>query len=150
MNSVIFQCWLCTGITEVIHVHWVADPSYPTHPPRNYVIGAAREWDFGFSLSFSGDSNMQPMGEAVKGKYTKVAQLFFFFFCQILVPPPGIDPKPSARKVLSPNHWTTREFPHLITSKSNWDPLGQPLKGTANSTQVPRLYIYVLSDPSHT
>lgn len=147
MNSVIFQCWLCTGITEVIHVHWVADPSYPSHPPRNYVIGAAREWDFGFSLSFQVILICSQLGRQLK-KYTKVAQLFFF--CQILVPPPGIEPKPSAWKVWNPNHWTTREFLHLITSKSNWDPLGQPLKGTANSTQIPRLYVYVLSDPSHT
>ena len=43
---------------------------------------------------------------------------FFFFFwprhvaCGILVPQPGIEPGPSALKVQSPNHWTTREFPN--------------------------------------
>ena len=32
----------------------------------------------------------------------------------ILVPRPGIEPQPSAVKALSPNRWTTREFPfHL-------------------------------------
>ena len=42
---------------------------------------------------------------------------FYFFFwshctaCRILVPRPGIEPRPTAVKVLSPNHWTTREFP---------------------------------------
>ena len=42
---------------------------------------------------------------------------FFFFFlphcmaCRILVPWSGIEPGPSAVKVWSPNHWTTREFP---------------------------------------
>ena len=29
----------------------------------------------------------------------------------ILVPPPGIEPRPWAIKVPSPNYWTTREFP---------------------------------------
>ena len=44
--------------------------------------------------------------------------LFFYFFwpchvaCRILAPQgPGIEPKPSAVKVRSPNHWTAREFP---------------------------------------
>ena len=43
---------------------------------------------------------------------------FFYFFtfclhcaaCGILVPPPGIEPGPSAVRTQSPNHWTTREF----------------------------------------
>ena len=54
---------------------------------------------------------------------------FFFFFlffwpwpmaCRILVPPPGIEPRPSAVKALSPNHWTAREvpFPACETSSS--------------------------------
>ena len=40
---------------------------------------------------------------------------FFFFFwpycvvCGILVPWPGIEPGPLAMKVLTPNHWITRE-----------------------------------------
>ena len=29
----------------------------------------------------------------------------------ILVPQPGIEPRPSAVRAWSPNHWTTREFP---------------------------------------
>ena len=33
----------------------------------------------------------------------------FFFFCQILVPQPGIKPMPPALKAQSLNHWTTRE-----------------------------------------
>ena len=43
--------------------------------------------------------------------------LFFFFFllhcvaCIILIPQPGIEPVPLAAKALSPNHWTTSEFP---------------------------------------
>ena len=44
------------------------------------------------------------------------ASFFFFFWlrcsaCGILVPWPGIESPPSAVKVPSPNHWTTREFP---------------------------------------
>ena len=40
---------------------------------------------------------------------------FLFSFghvaCGILVPRPGIEPRPSAVRAQSPNHWTTREFP---------------------------------------
>ena len=40
---------------------------------------------------------------------------FSFFFGHvaygILVPRPGIEPRPSAMKVRSANHWTAREFP---------------------------------------
>ena len=32
--------------------------------------------------------------------------------CGILVPWPGIEPRPLAVKSLSPNHWNAREFPH--------------------------------------
>ena len=31
--------------------------------------------------------------------------------CEILVPWPGIEPRPSAVKVRSPNHWTARKVP---------------------------------------
>ena len=34
--------------------------------------------------------------------------------CGILVPRPGIEPRPSAVKALSPNQWTTREVPFLV------------------------------------
>ena len=34
--------------------------------------------------------------------------------CGILVPRPGIKPGPMAVKALSPNPWTTREFPHFV------------------------------------
>ena len=50
-------------------------------------------------------------------------EIFFFFFfpffwpcleaCEILVPQPGIEPRPSAVKALSPNPWTAREFPRF-------------------------------------
>ena len=56
--------------------------------------------------------------------------LFWFFIfwphhaaCRILVPWPGIEPTPSAVKVWSPNHWTSREFPVFIfkmTGLSSW------------------------------
>ena len=31
--------------------------------------------------------------------------------CGILVPQPGMEPRPPAVKAPSPNHWTDREFP---------------------------------------
>ena len=46
-----------------------------------------------------------------------------FFFCLLqaacgtLVPQPGIEPRPSAAKAQSPNHWITREFPESLSSK---------------------------------
>ena len=55
--------------------------------------------------------------------------LFFFLIlwlchvaCGILVPWPGIEPRPSAVKAQSPNHWTTREF---LISPSNPDCLSE-------------------------
>ena len=48
--------------------------------------------------------------------------LFFFFqlpceACRILVPWPGIEPRPMAVKAPSPNHWISREFPPFVSSK---------------------------------
>ena len=45
-----------------------------------------------------------------------VMLLFFFFWpvYGLLVPQAGIEPAPSAVKTLSPNHWTTKEFPRLL------------------------------------
>ena len=42
--------------------------------------------------------------------------VFFFFLpcwaaCGILIPQPGIKPRPLAVRAQSPNYWTTREFP---------------------------------------
>ena len=39
---------------------------------------------------------------------------FGYAACGILVPQPGIKPRSSAVRAQSPNHWTTREFPHNI------------------------------------
>ena len=33
----------------------------------------------------------------------------------ILVPQPGIEPRPSAVRVRSPNHWTAREYPVIFS-----------------------------------
>ena len=48
-------------------------------------------------------------------RVSKTMVFFFFFFwprcCGILVPQLGIEPRPSAVRVQSPNHWTAREFP---------------------------------------
>ena len=50
--------------------------------------------------------------------------LTFFCFghhvaCGILVPQPGTEPRPSAVRTRSPNHWTAREFPVLLLFKRN-------------------------------
>ena len=54
--------------------------------------------------------------------YCKPLELFLVIYwpicaaCGILVPPPGIEPRPSAVKTWSPNHWTTRNiFSHTWT-----------------------------------
>ena len=47
-----------------------------------------------------------------------ISSLSVFFFshtaCGILVPPREIEPRPSAVRAQSPNHWTAREFPSLL------------------------------------
>ena len=59
--------------------------------------------------------------------------LFNFFFlircvaCRILVPQPGIKPEPPAVEVLSPNHWTSREFPQIFNLWSTNHLLGPGL-----------------------
>ena len=58
----------------------------------------------------------------IRNHGTYVALYLFIYFsvfgcttrlAGILVPRPGMKPGPSARKALSPNHWTAREFPSL-------------------------------------
>ena len=74
---------------------------------------------------------------------------FFFFFwprymaCRISVPQPGIEPKPLAVKVQSPNHLTTRKFPLsggffsiFISIRENLSGRSQPCPHTFN---MPRL-----------
>ena len=46
--------------------------------------------------------------------------------CGILVLWPGIEPRPPALEAQSPNHWTTREVPHLILK--SWGDLGWCLR----------------------
>ena len=74
----------------------------------------------------------QPKG----GLWSFRDHLFFFFWPRcaaygILVPRPGIEPRPSAVRARSPNHWTAREFPrpsllsssHLLPQQSqHWGP----------------------------
>ena len=50
----------------------------------------------------------------LKRIFFKVTIFLFWPYClahSILVPPPGIEPRPMIVKVLSANLWTTREFP---------------------------------------
>ena len=51
--------------------------------------------------------------------------LSFFFWlhhvaCGILVPQPGIKPRPSAVRAWSPNHWTSREFHPNLYFLMDW------------------------------
>ena len=62
-----------------------------------------------------------PVGERIgdQPKYTPEEEwiwfVFWFFWshvaCRILVPRPGIEPRPLVLETWSPNHWTTREVP---------------------------------------
>ena len=69
-----------------------------------------------------------------------VAMLFCFFFlfnsfslwpcyvaCGILVPQSGIKPRPWPRVLLSPNHWTAREFPAMLCLLIFIYPMAQPV-----------------------
>ena len=55
---------------------------------------------------------------------TSIVIFFFFFFPfglamwlhRILLPRPGTEPRPSAVKVQSPNHWTTRKFSIIVAT----------------------------------
>ena len=51
----------------------------------------------------------------ITGSYSNSIFIFIFWLdpatCGILVLRPGIEPAPSAVEVVSPNHWTAREFP---------------------------------------
>ena len=40
---------------------------------------------------------------------------------RILVPRPGIEPRPTAMKATSFNHWTTRELPKVLFLKCHTD-----------------------------
>ena len=48
--------------------------------------------------------------------------------CGILVLWAGLEPRPPALEVQSPNHWTTREVPHLILK--SWGDLGWCLRSS--------------------
>ena len=54
----------------------------------------------------------------IKSRTTLILLFIYLFIwllctaCGIIVPWLGIEPWPSAVKVQSPNHWTTREFPY--------------------------------------
>ena len=63
------------------------------------------------------------MGDWGAGEWREAAVCLVLFVCLfwpssvacgILVPRPGTEPGPSAVRVWSPNHWTTREFPEVL------------------------------------
>ena len=60
-----------------------------------------------------------PVGKGSFCYFLIVSILFFFWPCRmacgILVPQPGIEPGPLAMRPQSPNHWTAREFPPIVS-----------------------------------
>ena len=65
--------------------------------------------------------------------------------CGILVPQPGIEPRPLAVKVKSPNHWTAREFPQL----GNLIPCARNLGNTAVSQGISEIKTILMSFSPH-
>ena len=66
----------------------------------------------------------------------KLSPLFFFFphplACKTLFPWPGIEPMSSV-KTLSPNHWTSREFPQKLNLKVTiWQIDGETVETVAD------------------
>ena len=58
------------------------------------------------------------------GQWRDVKYIYIFFFgCaatgEILVSGSGVEPGPSAVRAQSPNHWTTRGFPHPLLLLNN-------------------------------
>ena len=60
--------------------------------------------------------------------------------CRILVPQPMIEPRPSAMKARSPNHWTTGKFPEVtnygavVDASTAWTLWGQPIHPAQDTT----------------
>ena len=70
---------------------------------------------------------MFPLYQRIMLKFIKLILFTYLFFwpwlaacgCGILVPQPGIEPRPSAVRAQSPNYWTTRELPIKLILKAN-------------------------------
>ena len=87
-------------------------PRPPSHLVRRWT------WEVGY-LAFS----LLGMFRKLCGKLDH--RHFFFFLaaaCRILVSRPGIEPRPSAAKVWSPNHWTARELIPCVPFKNKTIP----------------------------
>ena len=78
--------------------------------------------------------------------WLKYKLIFFFFWpChtayRILIPQSGLEPRATAVKAQSPNHWTAREFPQTNLFKMTVCVLGCiPWKQRLTGIQVPRIY----------
>ena len=70
---------------------------------------------------------------------------FFLLFwlchaaCGILAPQPGTEPRPTAVKVKSPNHWTARKFPLSPSIHECIDSLRQPCEVCAFTLAISRV-----------
>ena len=77
--------------------------------------------------------------------------LIYIFFghvaCGILVPLPGIEPRPAALEIQSPNHWAAREVPNLRDFKLHTEnPSFAPTVPTRNSISNTSLYQEIYHD----
>ena len=87
---------------------------YRNVKPATKTQGAFSERKFLWKLDERYTQNAISM--AMLPECSKMGEIFFFFCCTdqltgILVPWPGIEPRPFAVKAWSPNdHWTAREF----------------------------------------
>ena len=100
-------------------------PSVPIHFPLRLS-----ECHFPMSFITLGITLFNLCNLAGKKMYQRIVLIcifnyYYYFFgphhtaCGILAPRPGIEPAPPAVEAWSPNHWTTREFPRLL-SKVNF------------------------------
>ena len=90
--------------------------------------------------------------------YNPLPSAFFFIFwlhhvaCSILVPWPGIEPKPPVAEAQSLNHWTTREVHHISSLNSSFNHvhgnksqnLAPPTLSHLYSTKNMQVCIYIL------
>ena len=85
----------------------------------------------GYSVAVPCASSADPEPASVPWSFSgmhpclPVSLLFVCFWphneaCRILVPWPGIEPRPAAVKAPSPNHWTSRELPSLAFYGVDW------------------------------
>ena len=124
-----FSFWSKAHLPSIVRAAKVGNPTAVAAVPRE---GAPGPWSRTrllsgitfVSLPFKDNHDTSPSQSTEPLSLVGICLFFLFvcFFnfrpchavCRILVPQPGIELGPTAVKVLSPNHWTAREFPSLV------------------------------------